>query len=204
MRKLVYCIASTIDGFIAGPDGADPTGPGGFWPIPADYLQYLVAELPEILPGPARDALGVTGDGTHFDTVVEGRNSYELGLRAGVPDAFPHLRHIVFSRTLGDSEHVEVVATDPVATVRELKAMAGKDIWLVGGATIAGALYAEIDRLIIKLGPLTIGAGIPLLTNGFAPAVWRLTHHHVLDSGALFLTYDRTSDDTGDGTGVSR
>jgi hypothetical protein len=86
VRKLVYCIASTIDGFIAGPDGADPSGPGGFWPVPEDYVRYLVAEYPEILPGPARDALGVTAAGTHFDTVVEGRNSYEIG----IADAFPH------------------------------------------------------------------------------------------------------------------
>lgn len=190
MRKLVYCIASTIDGFIAGPDGADPTGPGGFWPIPPDYLQYLIDRYPEILPGPARDALGVTAPGDSFDTVVEGRNSYELGRKAGIEDAFPHLRHIVFSTTVA-SEAVEVVATDPVATVRELKTQPGKDIWLVGGATLAGALLGEVDRLIVKLAPLTIGAGIPLFASEFAPVTWRLTDLHRVDSGALFLTYDR-------------
>lgn len=193
MRKLVYCIASTIDGFIAGPDGADPTGPGGFWPIPADYVQYLVAELPEILPVMARDAMGITAPGTHFDTVLEGRHTYEIGVKVGIHNAFPHLRHLVFSTTLGASEDptVEVVATDPVAKVRELKQEDGKDIWLCGGASLAGALFPEIDRLIIKLGPLTIGEGIPLLKSGFTPQVWQLTHHHAMDSGALFLTYDR-------------
>jgi dihydrofolate reductase len=191
VRKLVYCIASTIDGFIAGPDGADPTGPDGFWPIPADYVQYLVAEYPEIIPAAGREALGISGPGAHFDTVVEGRGSYEVGLKAGVPDAFPHLRHLVFSRTLGPSEHVEVVDGDPVAKLRELKAEEGRDIWIVGGATLAGALYDEIDRLIVKLAPITIGDGIPFVTHGFSVATWRLTHHHAVGSGALFLTYDR-------------
>ncbi|MDF0528708.1 dihydrofolate reductase family protein [Tsukamurella sp. 8F] len=191
MRRLVYCIASTIDGFIAGPDGADPSGADGFWPVPGDYVSHVIENYPEILPAPARRAMGVTDLGTHFDTVVEGRNSYSLGLDAGIVDAFPHLRHLVFSRTLGANESVEVIPDDPVATVRSLKRESGKDIWLVGGATIAGALYSEIDRLIVKLAPITIGAGIPLFAAGFEPAHWGLTDVHRIDSGALFLTYDR-------------
>ncbi|MFJ3619744.1 dihydrofolate reductase family protein [Streptomyces iakyrus] len=195
MRKLVYYIAATLDGFIAGPDGADPTGPDGFWPIPGDYLQYLAAEYPETLPGPARKALSVTAEGTHFDTVLEGRRTYEIGLDAGITDAYPHLRHLVFSTTLTESPDpaVELVASDPVAKVRELKQEDGKDLWLIGGGELAGALYTEIDRLIVKLGPLTIGTGIPLFgrTAEFDPRTWNLTDHVVLESGAAFLTYSR-------------
>ncbi|MER7759834.1 dihydrofolate reductase family protein [Streptomyces sp. NPDC097619] len=198
MRKLTYFAASTLDGFIAGPDGADPTGPNGFWPIPADYIEHLVAEYPEALPGPARQALGVTAEGTHFDTVLEGRRSYEIGLAAGITDAFPHLRHLVFSRTLTESPDpaVRVVAEDPTAVVRALKKEEGKDIWLIGGAELAGALYAEIDTLVLKVAPLTIGNGIPLFSRNaaFDPSSWTLTDHTVLKSGALFLTYARTRD----------
>jgi dihydrofolate reductase len=190
MRNLVYCVASTIDGHIAAPDGGDPTS---FWPMSPAYLQYLVEELPETLPGPAREAMGITAEGKHFDTVVEGRGSYELGLAAGIQDAYPHLRHYVFSRTLR-SEHVEVVATDPVEKVRELKRESGKDIWLVGGATLAGALYGEIDRLVVKLGPLTTGAGIPFLKHGFEQVDWRLTEHRAAGD-AVIITYARAQGD---------
>ncbi|MGW0393527.1 dihydrofolate reductase family protein [Streptomyces sp. NPDC003042] len=197
MRKLVYYIASTLDGFIAGPDGSDPTGPDGFWPIPEDYIQHLVSEYPETLPAMARAALSVTAEGTHFDTVVEGRRSYEIGLQAGVANAYPHLRHLVFSRTLSESPDpaVELVAGDPVAKVRELKQEDGKDIWLIGGGELAGALYSEIDGLIIKLGPTTIGTGIPLFSHkaAFDPCGWELTDHTVLKSGAAFLTYARST-----------
>ncbi|MGW0937395.1 dihydrofolate reductase family protein [Streptomyces sp. NPDC002666] len=197
MRKLVYYIASTLDGFIAGPDGADPTGPDGFWPIPEDYVAHLIAEYPETLPGPARAALSITAEGTHFDTVVEGRRSYEIGIKAGVTDAYPHLRHLVFSRTLSESPDpaVEVVATDPVARVRELKQEQGKDIWLIGGGELAASLYLEIDTLIVKLAPMTIGAGIPLFSHKatFDPSAWTLTDHRILDSGTAFLTYERAT-----------
>jgi Dihydrofolate reductase len=199
MRKLVYLVASTLDGYIAGPDGADPTGPGGFWPIFEDYLQHLIAEYPETLPGPARQALGVTAAGTRFDTVLEGRRSYDVGLRAGVTNAYPHLRHLVFSRTLTESPDptVEIVSGDPIATVRELKRQEGRDLWLVGGGELAGVLYPEIDQLVVKLAPLTVGTGIPLFGRGavFDPRTWKLTDRTVLDSGVLFLTYTRTPAD---------
>ncbi|MCX4636487.1 dihydrofolate reductase family protein [Streptomyces platensis] len=195
MRRLVYCIASTLDGFIAGTDGADPTGPDGFWPIADDYLKHLAAELPEVLPAQARSAFGITGEGTRFDTVLEGRRTYALGLRAGITDAYPHLRHLVFSRTLTQSPDpaVELIATDPVAKVRELKDSDGKDVWLLGGSTLAGALYPEIDQLLVKLSPLTLGTGLPLFSpdTPFDPRTWELTEHTVLQSGAAFLTYTR-------------
>ncbi|MFD5553832.1 dihydrofolate reductase family protein [Streptomyces sp. NPDC127068] len=196
MRKLVYYVATTLDGYIAGPDGADPTGPNGFWPVPEDYLQHLATEYPETLPGPARQALSVTAEGTHFDTVLEGRRTYEIGLAAGLTNAYPHLRHLVFSRTMTESPDpaVELVADDPVETVRKLKQEPGKDIWLLGGGELAGSLYGEIDALILKVGPLTIGDGIPLFSRkaAFDPRTWTLTDHTALPSSGVFLTYTRT------------
>lgn len=118
MRRLTYLIAVTLDGFIAGPDRGDPTGPDGFWPLPGDYIQHLVAEFPETLPAAARTALGVTATGGSFDTALMGRRTYEIGLDAGVTNAYPHLRNLVFSRTLTGSPDpsVEVVAGDPVTS----------------------------------------------------------------------------------------
>ena len=197
VRTLTYYVATTLDGFIAGPDGGDPSGPaGGFFTITPDYLEHMVAHYPEALPAPARAALGVTAPGTRFDTVVEGRRSYQLGLDVGITDAYPHLRHYVFSRSLTESPDpaVEVVSTDPVAKIRELKAQEGKGIWLVGGGELAGALYPEIDELVLKVNPVAIGAGIPLFAGKVQadPRAFTLTGHTVLSGGVAFLTYRRT------------
>ncbi|WP_248958443.1 hypothetical protein [Sphaerisporangium perillae] len=72
-------------GWSLPPSGRRPD-PGN-WSPSEDYIRHLIEEYPETLPGPARAALGVTAEGIRFDTVVEGRKSYEIGLAAGVTDA---------------------------------------------------------------------------------------------------------------------
>ena len=191
MRRLVYLVAVTLDGFIAGPDGGDPSG-SDFLPVTPDLVEHLVTTWPETLPGPARDAMGISGDGSHFDTVVEGRRSYDLGLAAGLLDAYPHLRHLVVSRTLDGSDlPVEVVDGDPVARVRELKAADGQDIWLVGGGTLAHALLPEIDRLVLKVNPSVIGDGVRLFAGPFTHARFEHVDQVDLAGGVRVVTLDR-------------
>lgn len=195
MRQLTYFIAVTLDGFIAAPDRSDPTGPGGFWPLTEDYVAHLVAEYPETLPGAARSALGVTAGGNRFDTVLMGRRTYDIGLAAGVTNAYPHLRNLVVSRTLagGTDPSVEVVDTDPVERVRELKGEPGAGLWLAGGGALAGALHDEIDELVLKFAPLTIGSGVPLFGDGrpFAPRHWTPAGTTTLPSGVTFSSFRR-------------
>lgn len=161
--------------------------------MPQDLIEFIVANYPETLPGPARDAMGIDGPGTHFDTVLEGRASFEIGLAAGLPDAYPHLRHLVFSSTLEAdlASEVEVVKGDPIERVRELKAEAGLDIWIVGGGTLAHALLPEIDRLVIKQHSSVIGQGVPMFNGPFAPHMFKPVDTVELGSGIRVVTLDR-------------
>ena len=75
--------------------------------------------------------------------------------------------------------------------VRDLKAREGRDIYLIGGAQLAGQLLTEIDGLVIKLYPVVAGAGVPLFTADFAPTMFRLVSSRALAGGTVILTYDR-------------
>lgn len=78
-----------------------------------------------------------------------------------------------------------------VGEIRRLKAEDGKDIYLMGGARLAGTLLPEIDALVIKLYPVVAGAGIPLFSTGFSPTPFELTGTRALENGMVVLTYDR-------------
>jgi dihydrofolate reductase len=192
LRKLVYYVAVTLDGFIAGPDGGDPSGMS-YFPLHPDLVEFIATEFPETLPGPARQAMGIDGPGRQFDTVLEGRSSYEVGLAAGITNAYPHLRHVVFSTAMRESPDptVELMAADPSETARSLKAEDGLDIWIVGGGKLAHALLPEIDRLILKQFPAVIGSGIPMFHGPFEAHMFRPSDLRELDSGVRILTLDR-------------
>lgn len=193
MPRLTYLVATTLDGFIAGPGGGDPSG-ADFFPVTPDLVEFLAGHYPETLPAPARAALGVEGPGATFDTVIEGRASYELGLDAGLEDAYPHLRHLVVSRSLAgrDDLPVEIVPDDPVARVRQLKGEEReRDVWLVGGGTLAHALLPEVDRLVLKVNPSVIGAGIPLFAGPFSHVRFEPVDQVDLSGGVRVITLDR-------------
>jgi len=183
MRTLTYLVATSIDGFIAETDGTFDR-----FPMQGDHIDALAAELPETLPGAAREHFGLTGAG-RFDTVLEGRRTHEVGLAAGVADAYPHLRHLVFSTTLEAVDPaIELVSSDPLARVRALKAEHGGDIWLCGGGALASTLLPEIDEFVIKVNPLLMGSGIPLV-DGPAKVDLDLVSSRPFLSGVVWNTY---------------
>ncbi|MGJ9371456.1 dihydrofolate reductase family protein [Nesterenkonia sp. CF4.4] len=162
MRELVYYIATSIDGFIA-----DPAGDFSSFPLDPETLAVLFDRYPETCPIHAREALGVTGAPRRFDTVLMGRRTHQPAVDAGlVGGAYPHLRQIVAAHwALPEAPGLEVINGDLTSKVRALKAEAGRDIWLCGGAELAGQLIGEIDEIQLKINPLVLGAGIPLFRS---------------------------------------
>jgi len=179
LRKLSYYVATTADGFIAREDGGLDCFPGEGRHIP-DYLASLES----------------------FGAVVMGRRTYQVGLDMGVTNPYPALRTYVVSRSLEASPDpaVTLVSGDPAALVRSLKQEPGKPIYLCGGAHLATQLLRQglVDEVVVKLNPLLLGTGIPLVAAIPEPVRLRLRDTRVYeDSGVVFLWYDVVLDGVG-------
>ncbi|WP_433730023.1 dihydrofolate reductase family protein [Nocardia sp. CA-129566] len=182
MRKLVYFVGMSLDGYIAGP-GDDIS----FYPVGDDMWDWLKAEYPETLPTHVRPHIGLAVDAPNqkFDTLVMGRGTYAPGPAIGITSPYAHMRQYVVSSSLGriDDPTVELVDSDPVGLVRRLKQEDGKDIWLAGGGKLAAQLLGEIDELVIKSYPVVAGSGTPAFAGEFDPTLFAPTKRAELGNG---------------------
>ena len=188
MRDLVYYIATSLDGFLADPEGdvsAFPTAP--------ETLADLFERYPETCPAHLRAALGVTAAPRRFDTVLLGRRTHAPAVDAGLVDgAYPHLRQIVVTHgELPASDRVETMRGDVRAQVAALKREPGRDVWLCGGGDLAAQLIDEIDEIQIKISPLLLGSGIPLLGPLAQPVALEAVDLRALPGGVALATYRR-------------
>lgn len=188
MRKLIYYVACSVDGFIAHTDGSHD----GF-SQDGQYFAELFAAFPETVPSHLRDVMGVQSENKWFDAVLMGRKTYEVGLKDGVTSPYSHMKQYLFSRSMKESPDttVELVADHAVEFVTALKQETGKGIWLCGGATLATALFEErlIDQLILKINPFLMGTGIPLFSGAIQQTALALTDRKIYDNGVVLLHY---------------
>ncbi|UVE96547.1 dihydrofolate reductase family protein [Dietzia sp. B32] len=200
MRKLIYYVAVSIDGFIADPDG-------GFdvFPVEAANMPWLIEHYPETIPGHFRGSLGVTTTPHRaFDTVIMGRTTHQVAVDEGLASGYPHLRQYVVTHRpdeLPAEEGLTASDEDPVTLVRRLKSEdSALDVWLCGGGSLAGQLVDEIDEFRLKVNPVVLGAGIPLVARatggpgaagGALPLALTRGRRHDFDSGVSYVEYAR-------------
>ncbi|GEO12200.1 hypothetical protein SAE01_46960 [Segetibacter aerophilus] len=142
MRKLILNVAVSLDGFIEGPKGEYD------WCFTdADYgMEEFLART---------------------DAIFFGRKSYELWA-SSFSNMWTDKKHYVFSNTLQTlPTEASLINGDIVPMVQQLKAQAGKDIWLFGGASLTTSLLNAglIDEFQLAVHPVILGAGKPLFTG---------------------------------------
>ncbi|GGS82830.1 deaminase [Planobispora rosea] len=188
MRKLVYYVAVSIDGYIAGPGGEFD-----FYPVADDMAAWFNTEYPETVPAHIRAQSGIDAPNKRFDTLVMGRGTYQPALDIGITSPYAHLRQYVVSTSIPEiaDPGVELVSGDPVGLVRRLKEEDGMDIWLCGGGKLAGSLLPEIDEMIVKSYPVVAGSGIPASSGEFRPTLFTPAQRRSFSNGAYVTWYDR-------------
>ena len=166
MRRVRYQVATSLDGYIAGPSG----------------------EFDWITMDPDIDFAGLFAQ---FDTALMGRKTFLATLEQGGGGAMPGLDVVVFSRTLRAADYpaVSVNDGDPVEHVRLLKAKPGKDIWLFGGGALFRTLLDAglVDSVEPAIVPVLLGEGIPMLPAPALRTQLALTNHRLYPKSGILL-----------------
>lgn len=171
MRKLILYIASSLDGFIAGP---------------GDDLSFL---NPMHVEG---EDYGYGGFIEGIDTVIIGRRTYDWVINQGVE--FPHkdkVCYVITSQDRPNDGNLFFFNGNLKDLVNRLKSADGKNIFCDGGAQVVHYLLREklLDELIISVIPVLLGDGVKLFLDGRPSQSLDLKGVHSYASGLVQLHY---------------
>jgi dihydrofolate reductase len=170
VRRVIYSVAASLDGYIAGPGGE------------YDWI-------------PDEQTIDWKAFMARFDTILVGRLTWEVVARDEGGVTMPAY---VFSRTLEKIDHprATLVSGDPRPVVDRLRAEPGRDLWLMGG----GVLFREflerdlVDVVEVAVVPILLGHGIPTLPHMPRSTGLTVTNTTTYPSGIILLTYDVVRD----------
>jgi dihydrofolate reductase len=168
MRKIILCVAVSLDGLIEGPNG--------------EYDWCLTDQ-----------DYGMTDFMKRIDTIFYGRKSYEMMLgtaQGGNENPFAKVKSYVFSNTLSKPyADTELISGDIASEVKTLKNQSGKDIWLWGGASLTTSFLNAglIDEMILAVHPIVLGAGKPLFQDIDGRKHFMLKSSEAYSSGLVML-----------------
>jgi dihydrofolate reductase len=152
MRKVIYSMGVSLDGFIAGPNGEID------WSAPDEELHRFHNEQTREL-GAHFCGRGLYEVMLYWETAEENPSAPEHVLEFA--HIWKQLPKIVFSETLEKVEGNATLATDGIAEeVARLKQQPGKDL-AVGGAGLASAFtkLGLVDEYRLFVSPVVLGGG---------------------------------------------
>ena len=174
MQPIIYDVAVSADGFIAGPNDDISKFPAD-GPVVDDYFDRLRT----------------------YACAIMGRATYEFGYRFGLQpgvNPYPHMRCVVFSSRidLPADGAVEVVRDHAEAHISHLRTDCKGPLYLCGGGQFAGWLLAQglIGVLRLKRAPIFLGGGTRLFGGHDKGVEARLRLSKLYEDGILFQEFD--------------
>jgi dihydrofolate reductase len=185
MRKIILSLHTTLDGFVAGPEGEMD------WIRIDDEMFDLVGKFTE-----------------EADTALYGRKTYEMmdsywPTAADQPNATKHdiehsvwynkAKKIVLSKTMKGAEisKTTIISDHIAAEVEQLKNQNGKNIIIFGSPAAAHSLmeYNLIDDYWLFINPIILGQGIPMFAKVKDKVNLQLVTSKVFTCGVTALNY---------------
>jgi dihydrofolate reductase len=184
MRKLIYSMGVSLDGFIAGRDGEID------WGAPDEELhRFHNQQMREV--GVHLCGRGLYETMVYWETAEENQSAPEYVLEfALIWKAIPK---IVFSNSLEKVEGNATLARDGVAEeVAKLKGQPGKDL-AVGGAGLACTCMklGLIDEYRLFVSPVVLGGGTPYFPALDERINMELVETRTFGSRVVYLRYQR-------------
>lgn len=186
MRKLKLQVQMTVDGFIAGPNGAMDWMALDWGEDIGSYVTNLTASVDCIVLG-RKLAEGFI---PHWAAVAADPNHPEV--TSG--QEFTNLPKVVFSKTLAESvwDNAVIAHGDLVEEITRLKQQEGQDIIAYGGGTFVSNLikHGLIDEFHLFVNPAAIGSGMPIFQGLAQTQALVLKHAVAFACGIVVLCYE--------------
>jgi dihydrofolate reductase len=193
-RKMIAALQVSLDGFIQGPDGEK------------DWADSWASAL-QLIPDVDMFVLGgrmYPDYGAYWES-IEANPDRVPPFQEQIPTksevAYARLAattpHIVLSTTLaGVSWPPTAQVIRDVAELRTLKSQPGKNMYVVGGATLVATLLNEnlIDELRLIIHPIVLGKGQGLFSSVTGRLSLELVQARANESGRVIVIYRRRAE----------
>ena len=187
MRKLIYSMGVSLDGFIAGPDGDI-----GWSPPDEERHRFHNQQTREL--GAHLCGRRLYEEMLYWETADENPSAAEHVLEFA--RIWQDMPKIVFSTTLEKVEGNARLVRDGVAEeVAELKAQPGKDL-AVGGAGLASTFMklGLIDEYRLFVSPVVLGGGTPYFPALDERINLELVETRTFGSRVVYVRYQRVEE----------
>ena len=187
MRKLILFMHTSIDGFVAGPNGEMD------WIIVDEEMFDYAAQQTE-----------------QADTALYGRVTYQMmqsywPTAADKPKASKHdkehsawynkVEKVVVSKTMQGENlpNTKIISDNIAAEIITLKQETGKNILMFGSPTVAHVLMSKnlIDDYWLFINPILLGEGIPLFKDIKETTKLKFVASEIFSSGVVCLHYQK-------------